>query len=72
MTPQQPAGVRLAAADGTEIRCSLLYDGNRDGIDHWVAIPDFPMIYAPGLTLRLDTLPARTEVTLALAVREER
>jgi hypothetical protein len=63
--PAPPEDVRVRLSEGAEIVCDLLYDGERDGIHHWIAVPRVPVHLGPGVSLLLGVLPARTSVGIA-------
>lgn len=68
--PEQPTGVRIVLSSGAEIPCDLAYDGlDPDGLHSWIAAPRVPVGLPPGeIAIRLDTLPARTTLSIALVV----
>jgi hypothetical protein len=60
----RPTGARIHLPGGVELPCALVFDGtDNEGIRHWTVLTPIPL--APGASLRLHTLPARSAVAVA-------
>lgn len=61
--PRPPENVRVVMKDGREIPVECRYEGERDGIHHWVAVR--PVGDMPA-HITMSVLPAHTSVSLSL------